>query len=294
MKNITSSFLIVCCLFSFAQNKKCNYIEDYYPHVYKAQIQYLKKNFDSAYVNLKKAEQNCQLIFNSILSAPEMLAGIEASRNNNNEAYKYLNFLFENGYSLDLISENEHLQVLKQDKNWTQFVENSKIIRDNWRQNVNVALRNEYLKIKSEDQRVRLTNVSKEEFDRVDNYNENRIKTMLKEYGYFNPKLIGNYTIDNKNEFFTTIVLHLRDIEYFKPIFFSYVKNGEAPPELYATLIDAADKTNGIFTYGIMTGLGNDQLKDIKNLDKRRISVGLRPWKMELEFRKLVYGDIQQ
>ncbi|WP_300675662.1 hypothetical protein [Soonwooa sp.] len=293
MKSIISSFLIACCVFSFAQNKKCNYIEDYYPLVYKAQIQYLKKNFDSAYINLKKAEQNCQLIFDPLLSAPEMLASIEASRNNNSKAYKYLNFLFENGYTLDLMSENENLQVLKQDKNWTHFVEDAKKINSNWRHNVNIKLRDEFIKMLAEDQRVRKEGISKEEYDKVNCYNENRMKELLSQYGFFNPKLIGNYTIDKQPDHFLIFALHFLDIEYFKPIFFDYVKNGESFPELYAALIDSHDRTSGIYTYGIYSNISDKQIKDIKNLDQRRVSAGLRPWKMELEFRKLAYGDIQ-
>ena len=81
--------------------------------------------------------------------------------------------------------------------------------------------------------------------------------------------------------------MHLKDVDYFKPKFYDYVKSGTSEASLYASIVDSNDRMRGIFTYRIYSNLKDDQIEDLPNLDKRRISVGLRPWKMQLLLHEL-------
>lgn len=69
MKNYILLIFLFTAFIGFAQNKdcECNYITDYYPIVYKGQLNYLKENYDSAYIYLKQAEKNCPLLNHPII-----------------------------------------------------------------------------------------------------------------------------------------------------------------------------------------------------------------------------------
>ena len=84
-----------------------------------------------------------------------------------------------------------------------------------------------------------------------------------------------------------TLIMHFDDIEYFKPLFLEYVKTGVSPANIYASIIDSDNRKRGLFTYRIYSNLKDEQIEDLPNLDKRRISVGLRNWKTEVLLREL-------
>lgn len=217
----------------------------------------------------------------------EILAELETEKKNYTNALKYIRLLLENGITISTIEKNETFTSLKSNDKWIELKTESNTIYKKWYDRLNLDLRNEIIKMTAEDQRVRTTKVTKEEFQRVDSLNENRFKEIFKTYGYPNQNLIGNRSIDNKSASPILFAFHFRDIEYFKPLFYDFVKNGESSAELYASLIDSHDRKRGVFTYRIYSNLTDDQIDDLSNLDKRRVSVGLRPWKMQLEYEKL-------
>lgn len=287
MKTILKVIPILFFVGIFGQSKKCNYIDDYYPLVYRGQLNYLKKQNDSAYFYLKQAEKNCDLLYNPRTNEIEILADLETKRKNYSKAAEYIRMLLENGDKFSSIEEDDTFNDLKSQNEWKKLKSESDLIYQKWYNNLNLDLRNEIIKMTDEDQRVRTTKVSKKEFDRVDSLNENRFKEIFKTYGYPKENLIGNWNLDKKIASPYLFVFHFRDFEYFKPLFFDYVKNGKSQPELYAGLIDSHDRRRGVFTYRIYYNLKDEQIEDLPNLDKRRVSVGLRPWKMELEYIKL-------
>lgn len=271
----------------FSQNTKCNYIEDYYPTIYKAQIQYLQKKYDSAYFHLKKAENKCGLRYDGTTNEIEILAELEYRKKNYKKSAHYLKKLVENGYPFKYIEEDSLYTGFRNKKEWISLKIQSDKIYEKWKSNINWDLRDELIKINEEDQRIRINKVSKEEFERVDSLHENRLKEILTQYGYPTNNLVGNWYIDKKMASIGTLIMHLKDLEYFKPKFYEYVKSGISEASLYASIVDSRDRMRGIFTYRIYSNLKDDQIEDLPNLDKRRISVGLRPWKMEIEYRKL-------
>lgn len=279
-------FLIIPSLI-LSQNKKCNYIVEYYPLIYKAQIEYYQKKYDSAYFKLKNAEKKCGLRYDGTTNEIEIIAELEYRKKNYKKSANYLKKLVENGYPFKYIEEDSTYTEFKTRKEWKSLKQNNDEIYSNWEKNINWNLRNELIKINEEDQRIRRNPVSQDEFNRVDSINENRLKEILKQYGYPTNNLIGNWYIDKKMASIETLIMHLDDLEYFKPLFFEYVKNGVSPANIYASIIDSHDRKRGIFTYRIYSNLKDEQIEDLPNLDKRRISVGLRPWKMELLLREL-------
>lgn len=271
----------------FCQNKKCNYIDDYYPTIYKAQIEYYQKKYDSAYFHLKTAENKCGLRYDGTTNEIEILAELEFRKKKFKQSANYLKKLVENGYPFKYIEEDSIYTDFRNKKEWISLKLQSDKIYEKWKSNINWDLRAELIKINEEDQRIRTTNVSKEEFERVDSLNENRLKEILAQYGYPTNNLVGNWYIDEKLASIGTLIMHLKDVDYFKPKFYDYVKSGTSEASLYASIVDSNDRMRGIFTYRIYSNLKDDQIEDLPNLDKRRISVGLRPWKMQLLLHEL-------
>ena len=74
------TFLIIPTLI-LSQNKGCNYIEECYPLIYKAQIEYYKKKYDSAYFHLKNAEKKCGLRYDGSTQELELMAELEYRKN---------------------------------------------------------------------------------------------------------------------------------------------------------------------------------------------------------------------
>jgi hypothetical protein len=101
--------------------------------------------------------------------------------------------------------------------------------------------------------------------------------------------------IDDEFLNFTFFAFHINreKAEYWKPIFLDLIRRGRAPANIYGDLIDSNLRGNGVYLYGIYSGIEKDLIEDFDNLDKRRIAVGLPPWQLRkdiLELIKKKYG----
>jgi len=76
--------------------------------------------------------------------------------------------------------------------------------------------------------------------------------------------------------------MHFFEPDYFSPLLIESTRKGIAPPGYVGYIVDRKDlKEKDSFTYGIYDNVDISQIKDFKNLDKRRISVGLPPWRLK-------------
>jgi len=76
--------------------------------------------------------------------------------------------------------------------------------------------------------------------------------------------------------------MHFLEPEYFSPLLIESARKGIAPAGYAGFVVDRKDLAErDSFTYGIYDNAEVSQIKDFKNLDKRRISVGLPPWKLK-------------
>ncbi|WP_339839157.1 hypothetical protein [uncultured Flavobacterium sp.] len=296
MKNNFLLILLVSFV-GFSQKKKINeeydYINNYYQFVYEAQYEYLKDNYQNAYDLLKKAESNCPLLKQGEINEPSILTECAARLNKLEEAVHYLEisvrdygFRFENS-TIDSINTN-----IRNLKSWKKLKRNSKKYYEAYAKRVDLDLRNEILKMKEEDQSVRI-NRDYEGLKRVDSINYLKLKRIVADCDCFPDEMFpqfGNSSIDDQFFHATTFVFHINRerAEYWKPIFLDLIKRGRAPAEIYGSLIDSNLRSTGMFDYGIYSGTTSERINDFENLDKRRMAVGLAPWQLDKDILELI------
>lgn len=295
MKRIVLALLISTNLFAQTDDCKCDYIKDYYQLVYEAEISYLQNDFNKAYDLLKQAEKNCELLNQPSVYEIPVLAELSLKQGKYEEVLYYVELAFTKGIHVSYFEDNPEYEGITKIEGWAALKQKSQKIYNEWYSKLNLDLRNELAEMIREDQRVRQGKSQyDEELREVDDYNETRFKEILAEYGYPNEQIIGNYNIDEKTVNPDVFAFHIKDIDYFKPMFLEYVRCGKAPVTLYASLIDSYDRRNGVFTYGIYSNITPEYIDDYENLDQRRINAGLRPYKMEKLYQKLMQEKIQK
>lgn len=295
MKRIVLALLISTNLFSQTDDCNCDYIKDYYQLVYQAEFSYLQGDLDKAYDLLKQAEKNCELLNQPKIYEIPILAELSLKKGKYEETLYYVELALTKGMHISYFEDRPEYKGITKLEGWMALKEKSEQIYNVWFSNLNLELRDEIYKIMEEDQRVRQSGSNTFERKEVDDANEVRFKEILSEYGYPNEQLIGDYKIDERHINISTFAaFHIKEIDYFKPIYLEYVKCGKAPADLYASLIDSHDRRNGIFTYGIYSNLTPEQIKHFENLDERRINAGLRPYEMEKRYQKLMQEKIQK
>ena len=290
-------FFLLISVVGFSQKKKINeeydYINNYYQFVYQAQYEYLKEDYQKAYDLLKTAEKNCPLLKQMEINEPAILAECAMRLNKPEEAVHYLEISVRDyGVNFDSIKKGTFYKSIQNTRYWRKLERKAKKYHEAYLKQVNLDLRNEILKMKEEDQSVRI-NRDYEGLKRVDSINYLKLRKIVADCDCFPDEMFpqfGNYTIDDK--FFSAVIfvyhINSEDAEYWKPIFLDLIRRGRAPAEIYGTLIDSNLRSNGVYQYGIYSNIGKDLIDDFENLDKRRIAVGLPPWQLEKDIHELI------
>ena len=121
----------------------------------------------------------------------------------------------------------------------------------------------------------------------VDSLNEQRMKEIFSTYGYPDEHLIGLATPSERTDI-TVMLMHFKDTAYFKSVLYEFIKKGTCPPNALGRMIDSQERSTGIYTYGTYENADSTEIKDFKNLDRRRMAIGLSPWKKRKEMIKLI------
>ncbi len=287
-----SQLLTLAILLSFlsCQDKEkepCNYITDYHQHIYQAEISYLKEDYQNAYDLIKKAEENCSLLNQTAIYEPRMMAEVCIKLNKKEEAFSYLYKLLELGQPISFIENHEPFEPLFNMPEWEEFQTKAPEIESRFLSSINQELRREIVLMNSQDQIVRYGKIDYEKLNEVDSINEIRIKEIIKTYGFPGDRLIGPSTMDERTDI-TVMLMHFNDTTYFKPVLLDFIKKGEAPPRVLPYMIDSKLRAADQFSYGIYQNLDSTTIEDFKNIDKRRLAVGLRPYEMEKEYFELI------
>lgn len=290
-------FFLLISVVGFSQKKKINeeydYINNYYQFVYQAQYEYLKEDYQKAYDLLKTAEKNCPLLKQMEINEPAVLAECAMRLNKPEEAVHYIEILVRDyGANFEGFKNSPLYKDIQNTRYWRKLERKAKKYHEAYLKQVNLDLRNEILKMKEEDQSVRI-NRDYEGLKRVDSINYLKLRKIVADCDCFPDEMFpqfGNYTIDDK--FFSAVIfvyhINSEDAEYWKPIFLDLIRRGRAPAEIYGTLIDSNLRSNGVYQYGIYSNIGKDLIDDFENLDKRRIAVGLPPWQLEKDIHELI------
>src|SRR5690606_19606664 len=124
-----------------------------------------------------------------------------------------------NGYKFEFFEEDSAYSEFKKAKQWADLKLKADDLYNEWYANLNLDLRKELIKMNEEDQRVRTTKpIDLDEMKKVDSVNISRLKEILREYGYPNQNLIGNWFIDQNSADIHILVFHIHkpeDVAYF-------------------------------------------------------------------------------
>ena len=122
LKKTIQSVPVVSLFFSLTasncEQQECNYITDYYQLVYDAQLEYLKENYDSAYILLKKAKSNCELLNQPETREAAMYATLCARKGLYDEAFYYLRKVLKEGFKFKALEYYEGIPLLYNDPRW--------------------------------------------------------------------------------------------------------------------------------------------------------------------------------
>lgn len=290
--------LLLISVVGFSQKKKINeeydYINNYYQFVYQAHYEYLNENYQKAYNLLKTAEKNCPLLNQTEIYEPRILAECAAHLNKPKEAVDYLEILVRDyGYGFEGLKNDSIFFNIQHTKSWKKLERKSKKYHDVYLKRVDLDLRNEILKMKEEDQRVRTNGFDAEGAKVVDSLTDLKLRIIVHNCDCYPDMMhpqFGNYSLDKKHFNAFVFVMHInrKRAEYWKPVFLDLIKRGRAPASLYGSLIDSNLRSNGIFEYGIYQNVGKEKINDFENLDKRRIAVGLPPWQLGKDINMLI------
>lgn len=284
-------------LFSQKNKKEYDYIKNYYQYVYEANYNYEIGKDTLAYNLLKKAESNCPLLNQYGICEIVTLAKLSVKFNKHNEALNYIELLLKKfGYKFSYFEHQSVFNPLSKKSKWKKLKKNADKIHQEYLKTVNFSLRKELKGIMAKDQEVRLRGIIDwKEVDSIDRIHEDRLKVILKEFGYPDDNLIGNpnFVEDESPLYIGTLIMHIRDVEYWKPIFLDLIRRGKAPANIYGNLVDSLQRGKSHFIYGIYVDTKPEKIIDFDKIDERRIAVGLSTWDLQqkmYELMKKKYG----
>lgn len=270
-------FLCIAC----QEKEPCDYIEEYYQDVYEAELAYWGKDYQKAYDLLKGVESRCKLLNQSIIREPEMMAKLSIKIGKPQAAFPYIQRMLKEGMSFDSFLNNDAYTILHEYEEWKYLERNASTFKTAFEEGINKKLREEIIAMNDLDQKVLQKPVDYDEVRQVNNTHKNRIKEIFKEYGYPHSGLIGKSKTGERTDI-KVLLMHFLEPEYFSPLLIESTRKGIAPAGFVGYIVDRKDLAErDSFTYGIYDNADASQIKDFKNLNKRRISVGLPPWKLK-------------
>ena len=293
--------ILIFLLLSFSvlgQYNKCNLISDYYPTIYKAELNYLKGNYDLAFKFFKEAESNCEL-----LNQPDILESVKyaellGKRGDYKKCFYYLKKVLKKGFKYEFLENNSKLKFLQTHKKWIKLKANSTKYQRQFNQNVNQELRKKILELVKNDQQIRAKDDRSDEENSQLRYGDSlnlvKIKEIFKTYGYPKPSLIG-HSYNGENTDIRFMLMHYRDTAYLKPKLLQYVKQGDCSPYVLGFFIDSFDRIKGEgYTYGVYNNVDSTDIKDFSSIDNTRKAIGLRSYSLEKERNDVIMALIRK
>lgn len=293
-------FLPLLALFIFlglglnirCNNKLKNYIDDYYPLVYRGDLEFFKEHYEESYRYLKEAADMLEPTNFEPYRELEKLANLAARLEDTEASIDYIQQLIARGYPLETFQRDSSYAVLWELPSWKELVANYPEMRDAYQKTINYALREEIREMNELDQKYRARPDLQEHRNeqlRLDSVNIKKLKDIFEQWGYPGPQLIGYIPPDSTEQLGVLNILMRTpgDIrqEYFIPKLKSFVEKGTCPPNDLGLLIDQYYLIReGYQLYATMTGPnGLFPIKDGRKLDERRLAIGLPTLKMEMQ-----------
>lgn len=294
--------IIVACNFTSKNNNsrtssaQCNYIKEYYQLIYQADVSFLKKDYKACLSSLTKAFNSCNPIEMPMYYEISTAARCSALLRKKDMCFQFLEEAILKGATLEMFEKEEIFRKIMEDERWEKLKYEYPKMREKYLKSINLNLRQEIIKMIEDDQLYRTSN-NKENLIRqniIDSLNTLKIVEIFNKYGYPNEKIIGNYTIDNKDVDISSLLLHTKDsirIAYFIPKLREFVETGASSPSTLGVVIDQYQLYNGLpQIYGTYRSRNGTmaQLLNQEKLDSLRTSIGLPPIQLQTERDSLI------
>ncbi|WP_310993128.1 hypothetical protein [Aequorivita marina] len=295
--------LVLLTIFGCASEQKndCNYIEDYFPTVYKADLEFDLENYEKAFELYQDVFSVCDA--KNTLGLNEIGDFTESSAilGKFDITYEYAKEQILNGVELSRFQNNESFNEFWSSKYGEKLTAEYDKLRLEFTQNADFDLRDELVSMRSADQMYRGGNGKSDwtKQDSIDQIHEKRLIEIFETIGYPTSKTVGPNTMDYPVDV-GLFLLHTDDsirMNYFVPKVTEFVKNGSAPPRAVGTMVDQFhlynDEPQIYGTYGAQGGGYANMIDDLKKVDSNRISIGLQPLELKQKkdsLRKIKYG----
>jgi hypothetical protein len=220
----------------------------------------------------------------------------------------YINFLIsEQGYELDEFRNFSSFHKLQNLSNWDSIERNLLDIETCFISDTMFAMkfkimqdRDQYYRSKKhydflktiEDTTLRAEYAKK--FDLADDSNFNELMVLIEQYGFPTSNMVKMNTID-KSAVMTSLTLMLLHfgtdsikLRIIEPIMLDAIAKGWLLPDSYSNMIDRIClNRHQPFIYGSFMDISDSEIFDFEHLDERRKNIGLLPYSLEKERRKL-------
>ncbi|MGB5645926.1 MAG: hypothetical protein WBM55_02320 [Muriicola sp.] len=259
----------------------------------------MEENFEKAYQKLKKAESNCKLL--NIANEQIYLAVLSEKFGKKEDAFIYLDKLLKEGFPFEELEKKIYISSLAKYEEWNVLKEKSKEYEKHFDKRIDYELREELLELNNYHNELFRPNYHPSIIKKLDSLIEKRLKIMLTSKGYPVPELIGYNDVLKYD--ILRLLTRVKDTSYFRQVLIGYVKRGKGHPYSIAAMIDGNylnvpdSMPKARFIYGFAVDMDSTYIKDFRNVDKRRISIGLRPWNLRarlMELYKVLYPSFYE
>lgn len=292
MNRVLGLVLVIVVSCKTIKNTDCNYIEDYYQTMYKADLEFETGNYTKAFelyeISFKHCEAKNTLTFNEIANFTESSAILKKF----DITYEYAKKQILNGVTLNRFENNNNFIDFLSSNHGQKLIKEYNVLRKSFESNANFQLRDEIISMRQADQMYRnkdySKNISKQ--DSIDKIHEKRLIEIFETIGYPTEKILGQNTMEYPVNL-EILLLHTKDsirMNYFVPKIREFVKNGTATPLTLGRIIDQYylynDEPQIYGTYSNQNGGFANIIADLKKVNNNRISIGLSP--IELKKKK--------
>ena len=269
------------------ENRNCNYIKDYYPLIYTAEVEYYLGNYQKAFDLYRKAFEACEPKNTPLNYEMSKFAELATRLGKSDLALDLIERTLRNGTILKAYENDSLYYELFQSERGKKLVQDYENIREKYVAGLDLELRREIQEMIVADQKYRRINGSDaanlRKADSIDAIHAKRLIELFEEVGYPNEALIGGMAIDWKSSDVQTLLLHTEDsirMNYFVPKLKKFVQGGSTPPLVLGAILDQYhiyNKDPQMYgTYSSENG-GYAEMIDREMVDRNRKSIGLPP-----------------
>jgi hypothetical protein len=260
--------------------QKCNYVDDYYPLIYRATLAHESNDHETAVGLYQEAFAIC-----SALNTPTYNELIAYAKSLNSEkqfdqAIGIIQMGLEHGILLRSYETPEFVYLFST-SDGKKLKSDYNSIRKVYLGSINLDLRNQIQDMLKLDQQYRILGDTQKS-DSVDAIHLKTLFDIIEKHGYPNEDLIGHNSVDFNPTSFKTLLLHTPDsfrVNYLIPKLTEFVKVGTCPPLVLAHITDQYLLFGGKQQiYGTVRSYEERYpmlIEDLDQVNTNRVAIGL-------------------